>query len=215
MRSKLPNLSATDQTNLNQGERLPVSRFALFFLPLLIGLALDLWTKHYTFTKYFDPYSTQVPAWWIEGVFGIQTSTNPGALFGFGKGFSSVFAAFSVVALAGIGVWLFWLGAAFDRWLTFALGLVSGGILGNLYDRIGLGHDPSYPDVLWGNVRDWIYFRLEGVPFFDPWPNFNIADSCLVCGAIMLVIHAFVYAEPETDGTPKASGELANETDDS
>ena len=38
-------------------------------------------------------------------------------------------------------------------------------------------------------VRDWIHFRIEGVPFFDPWPNFNIADSLLVAGAISLFIH--------------------------
>ena len=127
-------------------------------------------------------------------VFGIQTSTNPGALFGIGKGHSLLFAAFSVIALIGILVWLFPLRAAWDRWLTFALGLISGGILGNFYDRIGLGFQPEYPIQVKNNVRDWILFRLEGVPMFDPWPNFNIADSVLVTGAIMLFIHAFFFA---------------------
>ena len=46
-------------------------------------------------------------------------------------------------------------------------------------------------------MRDWILFRLEGVPWFDPWPNFNIADVLLVCGAIMLFLHALIYTEPE------------------
>jgi signal peptidase II len=157
------------------------------------------------FGRYFDPriadsqsptYSPQSPHWWIDGVFGIQTSTNPGALFGMGSGYSWLFALFSVAAFIGILTWIFLYGGLRDRWLTFSLGLICGGILGNLYDRVGLGYLPTYPSEIKNNVRDWILFRLEGVRFFDPWPNFNIADACLVCGAIMLFVHAFCYAEP-------------------
>lgn len=141
----------------------------------------------------------QKPHWWIDNVFGIQCSTNPGALFGFGAGYSWVFAMVSFVAIAGIFAWLFWFKQAVDRWMNFALGLITGGILGNLYDRLGLGYDPEYPIEIEDNVRDWILFRLEGVPFFDPWPNFNIADSVLVCGAIMLFLHAIFVPPPSLD----------------
>lgn len=166
------------------------------------------------FGHYFDPlradfktpdYAPQTPSWLIEGVLGIQTSTNAGALFGMGSGYSWLFASFSVVALIGILVWMFWFGGLRDRWLTFSLGMICGGILGNLYDRVGLGYLPSYPPEIRTNVRDWILFRLEGVPFFNPWPNFNIADVCLVCGAIMLFIHAFYYAEPVTKSDHNSS----------
>ena len=154
------------------------------------------------FNNYFDPtlaaqHQPQAQNWFIQGVFGIQTSTNPGALFGIGKGLSWLFALLSFVALAGIVLWLFVWRAAFDRWLTVALGLISGGILGNLYDRLGLGFKQGFPEEIRTNVRDWILFRLEGVPLFDPWPNFNIADSLLVAGAIMLFIHAIFWSEPE------------------
>ena len=142
--------------------------------------------------------------WWVEGIFGVQASTNPGALFGMGAGLSLYFAIFSLVALTAIVVWLFVFRAAHDRWLTFALGLVSGGILGNLYDRIGLGAKPSYPESIQDNVRDWILVRLEGVPFFDPWPNFNIADAVLVTGAVMLFIHSVVLYKEE-DETEESS----------
>lgn len=194
-----------NETN-HQGGRPSPGRYALFFLPLLIGVAADLITKSYTFTNYFDPqradptsplYAAQFPHWWIDGIFGIQTSTNPGALFGMGSGYSWLFASFSVVALVGILIWVFGFGAIRDRWLTFCLGMISGGILGNLYDRVGLGSLPNYPEQIQDNVRDWILFRLEGVPWFDPWPNFNIADVLLVCGAIMLFLHALIYSEPE------------------
>ncbi len=186
---------------------MPVNRYALFFLPLLIGVAADLISKSYVFGKYFDPVRAAenlpqfVGVWWIPEVFGIQTSTNPGALFGIGKGYSSFFAAFSVVALVGIVLWLFPWKAAWDRWLTFSLGLISGGIIGNFYDRVGWGYQPGYPEEIRTNVRDWLLFRLEGVPFFDPWPNFNIADSILVAGAIMLFLHAIFLAPPAAEKT--------------
>jgi signal peptidase II len=212
--SNLPNIEseATAQA-IHQGERLTTGHFALFFLPCLIGLTGDLWTKWFMFKTYFDPtvadsndpstYAAQYPHWWVEGIFGIQTSTNPGALFGMGSGLSWLFAIFSFVALAGILIWLFAFRGAFDRWLTFALGMICGGILGNLYDRLGFGFVQGYPESIRTNVRDWILFRLEGVPFFDPWPNFNIADVMLVTGAIMLLIHAFLYEIP--DGSMSSS----------
>lgn len=183
--------NTSKQYELSRGESLSASRFALFFAPLLIGLGLDLWTKSALFDWLFDPAGLHsAPYWLIEGVFGFQCSTNPGALFGMGSGYSWLFATFSLVALAGILVWLFVFGAARDRMLTFTLGLISGGILGNLYDRLGLGWQEGYPESIRNNVRDWILFRLEGVPFFDPWPNFNVADICLVTGAILLFLHA-------------------------
>ncbi len=185
---------------LKQDVRLPASRFILFFCIAAVGLAADLATKHLAFKHYFDPASPgQQPRWWIDGIFGLQTSTNPGALFGMGSGLSWVFAILSVVAICVIVGWLFIFKGAVDRWLTFTLALITGGILGNLYDRVGLGALPSYPPEIHTNVRDWILFRLEGVPFFDPWPNFNFADCWLVCGAALLFFHAlFLAPEEET-----------------
>lgn len=204
MNSNLQGSNSDAKTAIpNQGERLPVNRYALFFWPLLIGAGLDLYTKSYVFSRYFDPLLARsrppdvADHWWVDQIFGIQTSTNPGALFGFGKGYSTLFAAFSIVALVGIFVWLFPLRAARDRWLAFATGLISGGIIGNFYDRVGWGYVSTNPIEMKYSVRDWIYFRLEGVRFFDPWPNFNIADSVLVTGAIMLFLHAFLFATPQ------------------
>lgn len=167
-----------------------------------MGAVADLWTKSYVFANYFNlqrayAHAPQEIHWWIEGIWGIQTSTNPGALFGIGRGYSTVFAVFSIIALIGILIWLFPLKAAFDRWLTVALGFVTGGIIGNFYDRVGWGYRTEFPEEIRTNVRDWLYFRLEGVPMFDPWPNFNIADAVLVTGAIMLFIHAVFFTPPQ------------------
>jgi signal peptidase II len=126
------------------------------------------------------------PVWWIwEPYFGIETALNPGALFGMGAGFGLGFALLSIVAAVGILVWLFWFQAAHDLLLTIALGCVSGGIGGNLYDRLGLWQEPGVPGAFRNEVRDWILFRYHEYT----WPNFNIADSLLVCGAGLLLWH--------------------------
>ena len=194
--------NATTDDVTSAGGRPSIGRYALFFLPAIIGLAADLITKSYMFANHFsvdlaDARYPQKPVWLVEGIFGWQTSTNPGALFGIGKGYSWLFAIFSVVAVIGILVWLFRFGGIWDRWLTFAMGLVTGGIFGNLYDRLGFGFTPGFPESIRTNVRDWVLFRIEGVPFFDPWPNFNIADAVLVAGAIMLFLHAFFFQVDE------------------
>lgn len=177
-------------------------RAVLFIVLAVAGAAADLWTKSAMFAwrnlpGYREPY------WLIEGVFGIQTAVNIGAVFGIGAGKGLFFAAFSVVALIGILLWMFKFDGIGSRWLTVALGMICGGIVGNLYDRLGLWtpryeSDPVFDPQWSSGVRDWILFRIEGMPGFDPWPNFNIADSLLVVGACMLLIHSFFLA-PQTD----------------
>lgn len=183
----------------------------------MAGCFVDLSTKQWVFGSYhkLEPTGPPTADWWIDGWLGIQTSVNQGALFGMGQGKSTWFALLSCAALAGIIYWLFVRGGAWDRWLTGALGAISGGILGNLYDRLGLWHGMSretwqgqpVPTHSVYGVRDWIHFRWEGSPLaiFDPWPNFNIADSLLVCGAIALFLHA-VFAKGAT-GPPQASND--------
>jgi signal peptidase II len=77
-------------------------------------------------------------------------------------------------------------------WLTVTLGLVTGGILGNLYDRLNL-HRLPVPFA--GGVRDWILLRYGQYT----WPNFNIADSLLVAGAIMLAVYSLFLADAPGD----------------
>ncbi|MEX0792736.1 MAG: signal peptidase II [Pirellulaceae bacterium] len=175
-------------------------RLILFTVLAVVGCAADLWTKYAVFSALGMPGKGQT-YWIIEGYFGFQTSLNEGALFGIGQGYTSVFAAFSVVAAIGIVYWLFFRRGAEDLWLTVALGLIMGGIFGNLYDRL----------AIWGQaaVRDWILFQYgEHV-----WPNFNIADSLLVCGAGMLLVHGFLFAPPETSsGKSPSTSEAPQDT---
>lgn len=160
------------------------------------GCLVDLVTKSWIFRTLGMPH--EQPSWWLVGEnFGFTTSLNEGALFGIGQGQGLVFSMLSLVAIAGIFSWLFVVGAIADRWLSVALGAVTGGILGNLYDRLGL------PGLIWHAhafhergepvyaVRDWLHFKIDGVV---DWPIFNIADSLLVCGAALLIWHAMRIA---------------------
>ena len=147
---------------------------------------VDGWFK---FTAEYDR-SVQPCDCWVRS---LQTWSAPdmprvnhGALFGLGgdhKGDANqIFAAVSMLAAAGILVWVSRKSTAQDRWLCAALGLIFGGTLGNLYDRL-----------VFNGVRDFLYFyKVE-------WPVFNVADCCLVVGAIMLMLHAFFSREPKVE----------------
>ena len=112
------------------------SRVLLFVAIAAVGLALDLGTKAWTFSR---PDLFQGEPWWVwEGHAGIQLSLNEGALFGLGQGKPWLFALFSLAAAVAIPTWLFGYDAGRSRPLTITLACVMAGVLGNLYDRLGL-----------------------------------------------------------------------------
>lgn len=163
------------------------NRAIIFLLLAILGSAADLSTKYYVFQWRGLPGT--LPPWWVvDGIAGVETAVNIGALFGMGAGYGWVFASASIIATFGISIWLFYFRAAQSMWLTVALGLVMGGIIGNLYDRLGLWYQPHMPIEWKSGVRDWILLCYGDYT----WPNFNIADSLLVCGAIMLGWYSIV-----------------------
>ena len=160
----------------------------------ILGAASDLWTKQAIFAWRGLP-GEQDEIWWvIEGYFGIETAVNIGAVFGIGAGKGTMFAVLSIIAAIGIVIWLFKFRAAESLWLTTALGMITGGIFGNLYDRLGMWWQEDYPIEWKSGVRDWILWQA-GDDW--KWPNFNIADSLLVVGACMLLYHSFFLAEKD------------------
>ena len=119
----------------------PPGRAVVFFAIVLAGSSLDLATKHWIFAWLGSP---PAPRWQLWKNIYFETSLNEGALFGFGQGFWIVFSILSALAIEAILYWLFYAGFARDLLLTVALGLITAGILGNLYDRLGL------PGLKWG-----------------------------------------------------------------
>ncbi len=127
---------------------------------------------------------------------------NHGALFGIGGDTSFgnyFFTAISLAAAIGIVVWISRPGAARDRYLCFALGLIFAGTLGNFYDRI-----------VFGGVRDFLHFFNLPLPFgLDNFPVFNLADCCLVFGATLLVLEALFRSPEKTTAAPPEAAPAA------
>jgi signal peptidase II len=114
----------------------------------------------------------------IPGVLQLQYTTNPGGAFGL---FGGATWLFLVATIAVSAVILF---ASFNlpnRTLAIALGLVFGGAIGNLTDRVLNGSGLS------GRVVDFLAFaRAPDAP--PVWPVFNMADSAIVVGAALIVL---------------------------
>jgi len=116
------------------------------------------------------------------GFFRITHLHNTGAAFGL---FQDQTFILTIIALIGATVLLFYGFVAYRRFLWFesllsrvALGLVLGGTIGNLIDRIRLGY-----------VIDFIDFGF--------WPAFNIADSAVTVGVIILIYHLLRLVQAE------------------
>ena len=170
----------------------------LFVAVAVVGLTADLLTKHWAFQALGMSKPDDVH-WVWQGVFGFQTTLNPGALFGMFAGQTMILVALSLVFLVGIMVYLlFW--AWQSSFFTVIFGMIAAGICGNLYDRLGW-HGLVYP--AWHDmagqpiyaVRDWI---LVMIGTFH-WPNFNIADSLLVCSVILLLLHGLLEKNDESE----------------
>jgi signal peptidase II len=139
-----------------------------------IVLALDQATKIIA-VRSLDPGSS-VPA--IDGVVHWTLQRNPGAAFGL---FQRIPVLFTILATAiSVGI-LVTARRERDLPTTLALGLVLGGAMGNLMDRLF-----RPPGPLRGHVIDFIDLRV--------WPTFNVADMAVVSGAILLAI-ASIRAE--------------------
>jgi len=183
----------TDAVHLHRPLR---NRAIVFAAIAVIGCLVDLVTKSWIFAWLG---LTGEPHWIWPNYVGLQTTLNRGALFGLGQGMTPVFAVLSIGAAVGIVYWLFARGAARNWLLTIALSLVMGGIFGNLYDRLGFGLTIDGERVY--AVRDWIL--LQAGPNYR-WPNFNIADSLLVCGAALLMWQAFTEPSGTSDAPADA-----------
>ena len=137
--------------------------------------ALDQFTK-YLVLRFIDP---NYPRTIIRpDIFEIVNIPNTGAAFGSFKNHNSFFIALSCIALVVVIVLLI-RPAPRDLWRRVALALLFAGILGNLTDRLMHGH-----------VIDFLYFNLHA-PLFNPWPAFNVADSCICIAVGCFIVYSF------------------------
>jgi signal peptidase II len=153
-----------------------------FALSLLLDQATKLWVDATL------SFADRIPV--IDGFFYITHVRNPGAAFGL---FTSapaplrltLFIGITLVAIAMI-IGFYRRLAPGDRLSALSLGLILGGAVGNLIDR-----------VTRGEVVDFLHFRLWGGYV---WPDFNLADTFIVVGVAFLVVELLaVEGEAQTD----------------
>ncbi|MGW0829932.1 signal peptidase II [Streptomyces prunicolor] len=165
-----------------QGESAPSRgrrRIAVLFVVAVFAYTLDLVSKLLVVAKLEHHAPIEVFGDWLE----FHAIRNPGAAFGFGAAFTVIFtmiAAAVIVVIARLARKLYSL-----PW-AIALGLLLGGALGNLTDRIFRS-----PGIFQGEVVDFIAPKGFAV--------FNLADSAIVCGGILIVLLSFRGLDP--DGT--------------
>ncbi len=156
--------------------------FLLLSLPLYL---LDQWSKNWIVAR-FQLYEDEQEV--IPGVFWLHHAANTGVAFGLFNGTAYANYAFGAISLSALALlaWFYKKGVFPGRLSRLAVALLVSGIFGNLTDRFRHGY-----------VVDFLKFDF-GFPPFDPWPSFNVADSCVVAAAILLALASFLEKPAET-----------------
>ncbi|GAA2986371.1 signal peptidase II [Streptomyces sp. KhCrAH-43] len=173
-----PDTGATDAA-VDRSPTTRRRRIILLFCVAVVAYLLDLGSKMLVVAKLEHQEPIELLGDWLK----LDAIRNAGAAFGFGEAFTIIFtiiAATVIVVIARIARKLYSL-----PW-AIALGLLLGGALGNLTDRIFRA-----PGVFEGAVVDFIAPAHFAV--------FNLADSAIVCGGILIVLLSFKGLDP--DGT--------------
>jgi signal peptidase II len=153
-------------------------RLPWLLLISVVVFVLDRWTK--TWVEAHIAFGSAIPV--IDHVFRISHWTNEGAAFSmFAESASPQIVrwglvAFTIIASIAVLIAMIRLGSRFTL-TTIALALIFGGALGNVHDRIQ-----------YGSVIDFLEVHIFSYHF----PDFNVADSCVVIGACLLVLDSML-----------------------
>ena len=151
----------------------------------IVMFVVDIVTKQ-AIVKYFATHDEPIVL--IKGFLQINYVINTAAAFGFGIGSELVnrivYCVIAGLALGGIIFFFIYKNKAIKPFVKVTLLLIASGALGNLIDRIF--YSPEFLHSMNNGVVDWIDFC--GIWAFV----FNIADSCVVVGAIMMIVWLIV-----------------------
>lgn len=167
----------------------------LLSLPLFIA---DQLSKSYI-ADHFQLYANEQEI--IPGIFWLHHAANTGMAFGILNGSAYANYIFTVIYIAALFfIWTMHRKGMFPGWMSrLAAALIVSGIFGNFTDRLFRSSESGklfQGTFLDGYVVDFLKFDLGFAPF-HPWPSFNVADSCVVCAAILLVLSTFFEKPPE------------------
>jgi len=146
----------------------------------------------------------------IDGWLAFNYTQNPGMALGLDWLSTPVISIIAICAVAGILGYVFYTLKHVNILYMACMGLVVGGAIGNIIDRLILAKIESYGGVLEGHVVDFIHFNLEvyGYPVF-PY-IFNVADTAISVAIILLIIFNRQIM-PVIDDDPEDDAEEQNE----
>ena len=144
--------------------------FWLFWPVAIFGAVLDLWSKSAVFSMLCRTETGEYPI--IDGFLKFIWRENAGAAFSAFHGWTAFLIGIAAMALVAV-IAIFFSRKVTSKLALFALGCITAGIIGNLYDRI----------FNEGRVRDFIDVFVGAYH----WPTFNVADSLLCIGVGILI----------------------------
>ncbi|WP_025027680.1 signal peptidase II [Caldalkalibacillus mannanilyticus] len=144
----------------------------LYFVIALVVFLLDQGTKKLVMDRMALGESIPI----LSDIFFLTSHRNPGAAFGILPNQRWFFIIVTIIVVIGIIYYLIKLKNT-KKLLSISLGLILGGALGNFLDR-----------VLYGEVVDFLDVKIRLGQFYYDYPIFNIADSALVIGVILLLL---------------------------
>jgi signal peptidase II len=151
-------------------------------------ILLDQWTKSLV-RAHLPVHESWMPVAWLEPYVTLTHTHNTGVAFGLFQGRGVLFSIVNIVVVAAII--LAYRHIPSESWLLrIALGLEMGGAIGNLIDRLTIGH-----------VTDFINVRVFAV--------FNVADSCITVGALLLGYYALFLDRDEPAHAASRAAPLA------
>ncbi len=179
-----PEIPETDAADAPSPPEAPSGprRIGLLVAVAVLGLALDLGTKVAVVANLVPGDPVDVSGGFLQ----LRLLRNPGAAFSLATGMTWLL---SVVALGVVVVIARMARRLRSAGWAVGLGLVLAGALGNLVDRVFRA-----PGVLQGHVVDFLALVHDGR---SVWPVFNVADSCIVTGGVVLVLLALTGREPD------------------
>ncbi|WP_235914173.1 signal peptidase II [Curvivirga aplysinae] len=144
------------------------------------------WMLEGVFNLSFWPPQQGFP--WVDRIellpfFNLVTVWNQGVSFGLFSNSADMTRWILVIVTSAIAVGMMvWLTKANNRFLAFSLGLILGGAVGNIMDRIRFGAVFDFLDFFVGNYH---------------WPAFNISDCAITVGAILVLLEGFIVKKDE------------------
>ncbi len=159
------------------------NKILALFIPAVIVVAIDQWTKWLIRTT---PELHRFDI--IDGWLAFYYTQNDGMALGINWFDTHVVSSISIIATIGILIYLFATMKESPIQYMLMMGLVIGGALGNITDRLIMGYIEGYGGLLDGHVVDFIHFNLE----INGWPVFpyifNVADMAISISIISLLV---------------------------